>query len=471
MAAASSSSSHDAGFSTASAMGGGGGVVGGEGASGEGGGGGGGGGGRGGADRVSVAGLKRARKERVCTAKERISRMPPCAAGKRSSIYRGVTRHRWTGRYEAHLWDKSTWNQSQNKKGKQVHGSGKFSMGTLIACSSSTADEVIPNIQFTVEQFRHVDFHRINTSALVLHGAYDDEEAAARAYDLAALKYWGAGTLINFPVSDYVRDIEEMQMVSKEDYLVSLRRKSSAFSRGFPKYRGLPRQPQNSRWDASFGQLLGNDHNNLNCSTSKDVMTDGNYAGSFVLERKIDLTNYIRWWLPKKARQSESASASEEVANELRNLESSIPPTEPYKLPSLGPQNLKPRSGSLSACSILSQSDAYKNFMDKYSKLSEEKEGVSGKETDLGKTVPIQFASSGFDGSVVSIGLAEFPAQKSPYMLSPLLSAPLRTSWNPVDPITDPLFWTGLVSPTGQSLTTLHGKNEASSSYSYQCQE
>lgn len=35
---------------------------------------------------------KKARKERVCTAKERISRMPPCAAGKRSSIYRGVTR-------------------------------------------------------------------------------------------------------------------------------------------------------------------------------------------------------------------------------------------------------------------------------------------------------------------------------------------------------------------------------------------
>ena len=34
----------------------------------------------------------------------------------------------------------------------------------------------------------------------VCAGAYDDEEAAARAYDLAALKYWGPGTLINFPV-------------------------------------------------------------------------------------------------------------------------------------------------------------------------------------------------------------------------------------------------------------------------------
>ncbi|KAI9076103.1 hypothetical protein K1719_041917 [Acacia pycnantha] len=27
------------------------------------------------------------------------------ASGQRTSIYRGVARHRWTGRYEAHLWD------------------------------------------------------------------------------------------------------------------------------------------------------------------------------------------------------------------------------------------------------------------------------------------------------------------------------------------------------------------------------
>nr|GMD11680.1 AP2-like ethylene-responsive transcription factor At2g41710 [Ipomoea batatas] len=138
--------------------------------------------------------LKKAKKERVCTAKERISKMPPCTAGKRSSVYRGVTRHRWTGRYEAHLWDKSTWNQNQNKKGKQVPV-----------------------------------------------GAYDDEEAAARAYDLAALKYWGPGTLINFPVTDYTRDLEEMQNLSREDYLASLRRKSSGFSRGISKYRPLSR--------------------------------------------------------------------------------------------------------------------------------------------------------------------------------------------------------------------------------------
>ncbi|KAF3640706.1 hypothetical protein T459_04444 [Capsicum annuum] len=38
-------------------------------------------------------GLKKAKKERCYTAKERISKMPPCTAGKRSSIYRGVTRY------------------------------------------------------------------------------------------------------------------------------------------------------------------------------------------------------------------------------------------------------------------------------------------------------------------------------------------------------------------------------------------
>lgn len=31
-------------------------------------------------------------------------------------------------------------------------------------------------------------------------GAYDEEESAARAYDLAATKYWGTTSFTNFPV-------------------------------------------------------------------------------------------------------------------------------------------------------------------------------------------------------------------------------------------------------------------------------
>lgn len=35
-------------------------------------------------------------------------------------------------------------------------------------------------------------------------GGYDKEEKAARAYDLAALKYWGTSTTTNFPVRKFV---------------------------------------------------------------------------------------------------------------------------------------------------------------------------------------------------------------------------------------------------------------------------
>ncbi|KAJ0985296.1 hypothetical protein J5N97_003652 [Dioscorea zingiberensis] len=126
----------------------------------------------------------------------------------RSSVYRGVTRHRWTGRFEAHLWDKHTWNPIQNKKGRQ--------------------------------------------------GAYEDEEAAAHTYDLAALKYWGPDTILNFPVHTYMKEYDEMQRMSREEYLASLRRRSSGFSRGVSKYRGVARHHHNGRWEARIGRVLGN---------------------------------------------------------------------------------------------------------------------------------------------------------------------------------------------------------------------
>ncbi|WVZ54650.1 hypothetical protein U9M48_005415 [Paspalum notatum var. saurae] len=156
----------------------------------------------------------RARKEPPPrpAAKDHDADPPPlnaATAGKRSSVYRGVTRHRWTGRFEAHLWDKHCLTSLHNKKkGRQ--------------------------------------------------GAYDSEEAAARAYDLAALKYWGPETLLNFPAEDYSSEMSEMEGVSREEYLASLRRRSSGFSRGVSKYRGVARHHHNGRWEARIGRVFGN---------------------------------------------------------------------------------------------------------------------------------------------------------------------------------------------------------------------
>ncbi|XP_022973905.1 AP2-like ethylene-responsive transcription factor BBM [Cucurbita maxima] len=131
--------------------------------------------------------------------------------GQRTSIYRGVTRHRWTGRYEAHLWDNSCRREGQTRKGRQVY-----------------------------------------------LGGYDKEEKAARAYDLAALKYWGTTTTTNFPISDYEKELEEMKHMTRQEFVASLRRKSSGFSRGASIYRGVTRHHQHGRWQARIGRVAGN---------------------------------------------------------------------------------------------------------------------------------------------------------------------------------------------------------------------
>ncbi|CAN8300299.1 unnamed protein product [Cochlearia groenlandica] len=128
--------------------------------------------------------------------------------GQRTSIYRGVTRHRWTGRYEAHLWDNSCKREGQTRKGRQ--------------------------------------------------GGYDKEDKAGRAYDLAALKYWGTTTTTNFPMCNYDQEVEEMKNMTRQEYVASLRRKSSGFSRGASIYRGVTRHHQHGRWQARIGRVAGN---------------------------------------------------------------------------------------------------------------------------------------------------------------------------------------------------------------------
>ncbi|KAK8683135.1 hypothetical protein V6N13_039202 [Hibiscus sabdariffa] len=128
--------------------------------------------------------------------------------GQRTSIYRGVTRHRWTGRYEAHLWDNSCRREGQSRKGRQ--------------------------------------------------GGYDKEDKAAIAYDLAALRYWGPATTTNFPISNYEKELEEMKNMTRQEFVASLRRKSSGFSRGASIYRGVTRHHQHGRWQARIGRVAGN---------------------------------------------------------------------------------------------------------------------------------------------------------------------------------------------------------------------
>ncbi|XP_059660658.1 ethylene-responsive transcription factor RAP2-7-like isoform X2 [Cornus florida] len=117
----------------------------------------------------------------------------------RSSQYRGVTFYRRTGRWESHIWD----------TGKQVY-----------------------------------------------LGGFDTAHAAARAYDRAAIKFRGVEADINFNLSDYDEDMEQMKNLTKEEFVHILRRQSTGFSRGSSKYRGVTLH-KCGRWEARMGQFLG----------------------------------------------------------------------------------------------------------------------------------------------------------------------------------------------------------------------
>ncbi|GFQ06122.1 nicotinate phosphoribosyltransferase [Phtheirospermum japonicum] len=88
--------------------------------------------------------------------------------------------------------------------------------------------------------FRSIPGTKIEPTQFIFHqerikcrqlGGYDLEDKAARAYNLAAIKYWGPSTHINFPLENYHQELEEMKNMNRQEYIAHLRR-SSGFSRG-----------------------------------------------------------------------------------------------------------------------------------------------------------------------------------------------------------------------------------------------
>ncbi|KAM0936814.1 putative transcription factor AP2-EREBP family [Dioscorea sansibarensis] len=128
-------------------------------------------------------------------------------AAPRSSNYHGVTKLKWSGKFEAHLWDNTSHVEGRKRKGK--------------------------------------------------HGSYESEEQAARSHDLAALKYFGPGpnAKLNFPMSEYEKEMEIMKKMSHEEFVAYVRRQSSCFSRGASMYRGVTRRRKDGKWQARIGRV------------------------------------------------------------------------------------------------------------------------------------------------------------------------------------------------------------------------
>ncbi|KAF2316975.1 hypothetical protein GH714_009327 [Hevea brasiliensis] len=170
---------------------------------------------------------------------------------------------------------------------------------------------------------------------------------------------------------------------SREEYIGSLRRKSSGFSRGVSKYRGVARHHHNGRWEARIGRVFGNKYLYLGTyATQEEAATAYDMAAieyrGLNAVTNFDLSRYIKWLKPNQTDINNTNNNDPIHPNPNLNIATQSSPIPDHELglsflhkqqtfqtPTDETALVEPRpANATSALGLLLQSPKFKEMMD-----------------------------------------------------------------------------------------------------------